>query len=50
MSVRAKFQRPSLSRGDLKVCVVGVGLCGVGWQWLLCLTSTLVKLSCFELS
>ena len=43
MSVCVKFQLPSWSRGCLKVF-------GVGSRWLLCLTSTLVALSCLELS
>ena len=35
----------------LKFEVGGVGRCGVvGSKWLLCLTSTLVAQSCFELS
>ena len=39
MIVRGKFQIPSLSRSGLKVCG------GVGSKWLLCLTSTQVKLN-----
>ena len=49
VSVCDKFQLSSWSRSGRKVCG-GSGVVG-GWNtWLLCLTSTKLFLSCFELS